>query len=216
MSILYESQGIGYEVFTGQEVEAITQLMVQVFENIGPIRVLGVTAQDLRAFVDFFMPKFIREGLSILARDQATSRLAGVMLNDDLGTPPPGELPDIERMAPCIALYQELELTYLGDRIPAPGTFLHLFGLGVLPEFQGRGIAKTLVELSLSLGVQKGYQVALTESTGPASQQVFHRHGFSDRVVIRYADWTFAGKTVFAEARDHVSCILMDKNLLEP
>jgi ribosomal protein S18 acetylase RimI-like enzyme len=215
MRILYDGQGFRFELFEGQDTEAVTRVMIQAFENIGPIRVVGTTAPDLMVFVNFFIPKFIQEGLSIIALDQATSQVVGVMLNDDLGTPPPGPLPDIERMAPCIALYQELEETYLGGRVPTPGTFLHLFGLGVVPEFQGHGIAKTMVELSLALGIEKGYQVAMVESTGPASQQVFHKHGFSDRVVILYSSWTFGGKTVFAEAVDHVSCILMDKNLLE-
>jgi hypothetical protein len=45
---------------------------------------------------------------------------------------------------------------------------------------------------------------------------VFHKHGFTDRVVILYSSWTFGGKTVFAAAVDHVSCILMDKHLREP
>jgi ribosomal protein S18 acetylase RimI-like enzyme len=69
--------------------------------------------------------------------------------------------------------------------------------LAVDLQFDGKGIAQSLVERCLENGARKGYRRAVTEATGSISQRVFRKLGFEERFRTRYRDFRLrSAKTV--------------------
>jgi hypothetical protein len=55
--------------------------------------------------------------------------------------------------------------------------------------------------------------VAVTEATNKASQHIFRKLGFVERVWRSYRDYRIDGQAVFASIVEHGGPILMDKQL---
>jgi ribosomal protein S18 acetylase RimI-like enzyme len=114
---------------------------------------------------------------------------------------------------PIFDILGQLDAEYRGDRVVPPGDSLHLFLLGVAERVAGRGVAHQLVAACLEHGAQRGYRVAVTEATNKASQHIFRKQGFVERVQRSYQTHRFGGRAVFASIAEHGGPMLMDKSL---
>ena len=60
----------------------------------------------------------------------------------------------------------------------------------------------------------RGIGLAVTEATNKASQHVFRKHGFAERVHRSYSDHRLEGQAFFASIADHGGPILMIRSLM--
>lgn len=215
MTVLREKDGIRYTLVDEKDLDQVTQLVALVFtDGSEPVtRELNVRPDDFARFVRSFFPKFLREGLSIVARDAVTGEVVGAQLNDDMGT----ELPDpdglYEWAEPVMGLLGELDGRYFGDRVVEPRQYAHLFLVAVSPLYRRKRISPQLLELSLAVAAGKGYKKATAEATGLISQHVLRKAGFEPRVEIPYAKFEYNGYRPFQGIKDHPSAVLMDREL---
>ena len=174
---------------------------------------LGLGQEDFKPFVEALLPKFLEEGLSIVARDTITREIVGAELNEGLGLDFPVEPNQFDWVAPVLALATDLYGRYFQGAPPAPGESVHLFMIGVSEWHRGKGIAQQLLGLSLERARSRGYRRAVAEDSGIISKHILRRAGFTSRVEIHYATFEYEGKQTFKNTGDHPSIILMDKDL---
>jgi ribosomal protein S18 acetylase RimI-like enzyme len=202
-------------VFRTPDTAEAVELLAREFSAADPPAVaMELTQADMAAFVSRLCPAAAADGLTIVARLPESDRIAGVLLTDDFGAPPPLDLSGVtDRILPILAMLDGLDEAYRTGRSIAPGRYLHLFMLAVDARFARRGIAQQLVAACLANGRAKGYTHAVTEATGVVSQHVFRKSGFHERQRAAYRDYRHDGRAVFASIRGHDATILMDRPL---
>jgi GNAT superfamily N-acetyltransferase len=215
LNICARIQDVVYGIAETADIEEMADLLANVFSRFEPPAVAsGLSFDEVREIVLQYGWRAPADGLTLLARDQPSGRLIGAMLTDDFATPPPvppDRLP--KKFMPIAALLDELDRQYREHHSVVQGDALHLFMLGVAPDFGGKGIANGLVRLTLDNGKQKGFSRAITEATGNVSQHVFHKQGFVGRFRIAYPDFRFEGRRTFETIVEHQAVLLMERRL---
>ena len=208
---------IEYDVARAPDADEIVRVIAAAFSRFEPLAVaVGLSLEEMEDFLRPLMPAAIDQGLTIVARREGSTELAGALLNDDLASPLPIDPSRINaKYLPIIALLGRLDEQYQAGRTIAPGEYLNLFMLAADERFKGRGIGQGLVKATLDLGSKKGYRTAVTEATASASQHIFRALGFVERFPIVYSDFPYERKAAFASIPDPLSAILMDKSLSE-
>jgi len=216
MILLKQEQDIDYGLMEHADIEEMMNLLATVFSSFDPPAVAaGLSFDEVHKLVKHYAQRAPSEALTVIARSQPSARLIGAMLTDDFASPPPEDLDNLAgNFEPVAALLEELDEQYRKIHRVEPGKFLHLFMLGVAPDFGGRGIARTLVQLTLENGRHKGYERAITEATGNVSQHIFRHQGFVERFRIPYREFIHNGKHVFDTIVDHEAVILLERNLI--
>ncbi|MEM7195122.1 MAG: GNAT family N-acetyltransferase [Pseudomonadota bacterium] len=204
--------GIRYSVCEVSDTDDMCQLFAHSFTQFDPPpRALGVSVAEFEQLVRVVAENSVADGLSILARETNTGRIAGAFLVEDAASPEPQSVENLsEKFAPAFALLKRLGESYWSTRSPARGEYLHLAFLGVEHSFFGRGIAGALVHKALENGRNRGFSMAVTEATNIVSQHIFKKIGFVERAHERYAEFRYEGKAVFSQAEEHVGPMLMD------
>jgi len=211
-----EEQRIEYAVYTTQDADEMARLLGQVFSRLDPPAVaVGLTPSEFEELVRLFCPKAADEGLTIVARHSGTRELLGALLTEDSASAPPDGIDRLSpKFEPIFDILGQLDTEYRGGRAVEPGESLHLFLLGVRESVAGRGVAQHLVSTCLEHGARRGYRHAVTEATNKASQHVFRKLGFAERVRRSYPSHRFAGRNPFASIADQGGPILMDRSLV--
>lgn len=219
MTVFREIQGIRYELYQAADLDETAAVQAEVFTS-GTEPVIGALRATFAQFSNFIHvlgPWIERDGLTIVARDVSSGAMAGSSINLDLATENPPEVKRLEWLAPALALLDGMDQAYLQkccqDIHPRPGEVFHFCWGAVSSRFQGCRIAQTMVEVSLELGVAKKYRTALVEASGLASQHVFRKAGFTDRVEIPYKSYVYQGRRPFASVAEVPSIILLDRPL---
>jgi ribosomal protein S18 acetylase RimI-like enzyme len=212
-----EDSGIRYALCDSADVDEMVRLLGAVFSQFDPPAVaVGLTESEFESFVRLYGARAAADGLTVVARAAETGEMVGALLTEDSASPPPEGLDRVSpKLDPIYDILGQLDADYRRGRALTPGEFLHLFLLGVAPGAGGRGVAQRLVAACLENGRARGYRVAVTEATGSASQHVFRKHGFQERVRRSYRDHRFEGRAPFSGIEGHFGPILMDRGLQE-
>jgi ribosomal protein S18 acetylase RimI-like enzyme len=213
---LMRAGDIEYGLLELPDLAEMTELLATVFSRFDPPAVAaGLSFKELLEIIRGYGKRAPHDGLTMIARCQSSSKLVGAMLTDDFASPPPEDLGYLltSNFAPIVALLEDLDNRYRMVCPAPPGKILHLFMLGVDPDFGGRGIARTLVQLALDNGKRKGYEKAVTEATGNVSQHIFRGTGFVEQFRIPYHGFQFQGEFTFRSIVDHEAIILLERNL---
>lgn len=207
--------GIEYTVCRPEDTDEMGGLLAESFTRHDPPAVaVGLTAEEFEAFVSLWSSAAAADGLTIVARDVATHRLAGALLTDDAAAPPPEGLDGVsEKFDPILDLLGHLDTEYRTDRAIEPGRYLHLFLLGVAEQFTRRKIGQHLVAVCLANGADRGYTTAVTEATNPVSQHIFGQLGFRTRAAGSYRDYRLDGSPTFASISEHGGPMTMDRTI---
>ena len=205
---------VRYEVLQAADVERMIDVIATAFSAGDPPAVaMGLSLAELRVFLKLLAPGAVEDGLTIVART-ADGEVAGALLSDDFGAPPPLDAEQFSpRFLPIFALLDSLDDRYRSGCEITRGEYLHLFMLAVDARFSGRGIAQGLIRACLENGARKGYRWAVTEATGVVSQGVFRKLGFEERCRVGYREFRYEGEAVFASITGPDGVTLMDKAL---
>jgi ribosomal protein S18 acetylase RimI-like enzyme len=206
---------VTYHLYAQADADEMSRLFGEVFAHRDPPAIaVGLTAPEFETFVRLYGPKADAEGLTVVARSSATGEMIGALLAEDSASVPPDGFEQLSpKFNPIFDILGQLEAEYSGGRVRRPGESLHLFLLGVRPDFSGRGIAQRLVAECLAQGGRRGYGVAVTEATNHTSQHVFRKHGFTERVRRSYNDHLFQGHAYFRSIANQGGPMLMDRRV---
>jgi ribosomal protein S18 acetylase RimI-like enzyme len=206
---------INYSVYSEKDAGEMARLLGEVFAHHDPPAVaVGLTPAEFEAFVRLFCAKAAVEGLTTVARSAETGEMVGVLLTEDSsGALPVGMEHLSAKFDPIFDLLGQLDAEYRAGEPARPGECLHLFLLGVAPDYGGQGIAHQLVTRCLAHGASRRFRVAVTEATNTTSQHIFRKQGFVERVRRSYASHRFDGRAYFASITEQGGPMLMERSL---
>ncbi|MBI2806278.1 MAG: hypothetical protein HYX68_14965 [Planctomycetes bacterium] len=217
MNVTREILGIRYELYQATDLVEMAAVQAAAFTS-GAEPVIGAVGASFQQFEDFIKllgPLIERDGLTIVAREIASGAMVGSSIHLDMATENPAEVRELEWFAPALSLLDEMDALYLQQywqgRHPGPGEMFHFCWGAVLPAFQGRHIDQRMVDVSIELGIARNYRTAVVEASGLASQHVFRKRGFAERVEIPYKSYLYRGQRPFASVAEVPSIILLDR-----
>jgi GNAT superfamily N-acetyltransferase len=198
------------------DVDELVALLGEVFtERDPPAVAVGLTACEFEALVELYRARAGTEGLTIVARSEASGEMVGALLAEDSAALfPEGAERLSSKFDPIFDILTELEAEYRRGKIVLPGDALHLFLLGVRRTFAGQKVAQGLVRACIETGVRRGYRVAVTEATNATSHHVFRKMGFVERVRRSYVDHRFKGMPFFESIAEHQGPVLLERRLV--
>ncbi len=206
------SNGIAYKILGPDDVDEMASLLADVFSRHDPLAVaIGLPRAEIEGLIRLSGVTAVSDGLTVVAR-AGSGELVGAMFAGDFVAPPPAAISEVAPgFAPIGDILGGLDEQYRRTHEIRPGSHLHLFMLGVLPAYGGRGIAQSMVRLCLDNGHRRGFSAAVTEATGRVSRGIFRKFGFNELQVAPYRTFTHAGRQVFASIEAQEGTVLMEK-----
>jgi len=222
---LSRRDGVTYRVMNAADAEQAARVLAVSFMRHEPLfTASSVSIDESLQFVNIFMPRMSRNGLSIVAVDDKTNEIVGVCINEDFHDTTEeatavAALP--AKWVPIFKLIDELEHVYkahfdVGSHaLPPKNQHFHWWMGGVHSDYQGRGILGECVRAMLELAAQKGFRAVFAETTGVFSRKTCLKHGFRELMTIPYASWEWRfGEFPFDKSpHPHTHASLMVKQL---
>ncbi|MGB3511492.1 MAG: hypothetical protein WBA93_20095 [Microcoleaceae cyanobacterium] len=211
---MLEENEIVYKILQEKDLEQTINCLVDVFPNAEPISIaLKITPNEFYPFAEMICRKAVAEGLSHIAKDRATSEVAGFIISESLSQDLYAEEDKniSQKFKIAFQFLQELNEQYEMDKKVVNDKIFHVFLLGAREEYKGRKIANKLVENNLKMAAQAEFSKAIVEATGNISQHICRKYGFEDKAFLDYQTYEYRGIKVFEEIKEHKSCILMEK-----
>jgi len=214
MTIPLEKKGIQYEFLTKSFAEEAAVVVTDTFLNYeSVVSSLGVSREDYLSCAKVYCADAAEKGLSLVARDRNSTEVAGFIICEDLVTEwnQDEDAKLLSLTAPALSLVHDLEQKFLLEKNFEKGQCLHIFQVGVLPGFQGKSIATTLIKEAVEVAREKGYSYAAADCTGPVSQRCHQKCGFTHQDSITFQSFDFESRPVFSKLQGE--CVLMVKKL---
>ncbi len=193
------------------EIDEVLRLYAWAFHGREPLmNYLGFSEERMvsiaRALYANRTNDLLEEGLWLIARDMGTAGApAGFIISSDLLTDKPTELPEgmtteeKAKVPPILALMEKLRRPVNERFSLKKGECLHIAALGIVPGYEGLGIATQLLETVLARARGFGYLYAASECTGPASRRCHEKCGFRSLVAVAYAGFLFERERPFGD-----------------
>ncbi|WP_179953182.1 GNAT family N-acetyltransferase [Desulfobotulus mexicanus] len=104
---------------------------------------------------------------------------------------------ETERIMAVSALHEELLYPLHQMAGAGKGAGLHLAAVGVVPEYEGRGIAMLLMQTALAAACSGGFHYVFSECTGIGSRKLHEKCGFEHLKTIAVKDFLLNGEASF-------------------
>lgn len=186
------------------------QMIAQAFVKDDPLaRSQGIKESDFHDFIDRLYDDFEVGGLSRVAIDTSSKRIAAVVLAKAHRFEPSEEGSDA--IAAIITAARNL---YFSGYAPAAGELMHIHFVASAVDYRRRRWVHPLIADCLEAGKGRGYQNAVVETSGIRSRNLFEQHfDFRARVNIEYTSFEWRGSFPFRSIADHGGLTLMSRRL---
>jgi len=161
---------------------------------------------DWVEFMDYWMDHCSTNGISVMAIDEQTHRIAGVFIVRDLSVEPEGFLEkyssDEKTLTPWMQflLHMEEEGHKAMPELEEAGKSVDLWVLGVHPDYRGNRIANNLIKGVLPLVTKAGYKYATIDATSAFTSKAAASHKFEAKYKIDAKDWKWKGEPLYTNA----------------
>jgi len=178
---------------------------------------------DWFEFVGYFMDHCSSNGISVIAVDTDTGRVAGSFIVRDLLWMPAGFMEkytsDEKSLSPLVNFlcYVDEEAMKKMPELGETGKTVDLWMLGVHPDYRGNKIGNYLTKALQPLCKKAGYKYATIEAINPITSEIAKRNNFTSLHVEKVADycsWKCKGEPVSMEEHQGL-CTFWVKNLEE-
>lgn len=193
---------IVYKSFSAEYLDATAALVSHMFLNHEAMTIVQKIPEDLYLdFVKVLLERTLEDGLTKIAVSRDDNQVLGAMINEDLADPPPAVFDNLhESFGPIFDLLENVGGAYFEANPPTPRKYFHMFMLAVHDDYSGRRVGDNLIDHSVAMARELGFETAVVEATGPRSQKLFHQyHDFEPVSEIKYSDYRFQGEAVFAD-----------------
>ena len=203
-----------YKLLTKKDIGATIKCMVKTFLYDEPMtRSLKIPEKEFEHFTKLICGKMAEERLSYICKNSFNEVIA-FCLNEDLITEPLKGIENITpKMKPILNVLEKLDALYLRDRNRKRKVFFHMFMVGALREYRGRGIVQRLITNSIRSAKSKGFCKILTEATSLKSQNLFiKKFGFDELYKLDYKRFAYNKSRVFENIGEKY-CKLLELNI---
>jgi len=137
-----------YEVLTPNDVEETLLCSASAFTKGEPTTTaVGATVEEVHYLMEIICQACVEEGLSVIAKDQKTDQIIGLVICKDFLSHFSQE--GMAKVSPALlsafSIFEKLENDYKAQHPVTRGELFHLFSLAVLEPFRLSNIATQLV-----------------------------------------------------------------------
>lgn len=216
MSNTSSISNIEYCVVKESDTSGVIDLLGRSFCQSSPIEVaLNIKPDEYIKMISKDIKRLIVQNLSVAAFWKGRATPVGVLISSDIATGRPEESqPLLDAYRPVAAYMEKVEQEYAKDKTFIKGEKYYLFMVGVDSSFQGKGIARRLLEKALILARERGFKQAVTVATNNAARFIAQKSGFKEVFTMPYADFMYEGKYPFISIEKQLGATVMEKDLL--
>jgi ribosomal protein S18 acetylase RimI-like enzyme len=209
------NQELNFRLMEETDAEEVLQLLAQSFCTYDPMEaVMGITEAEFIQMARLDLPQIFQDKLSLGLRDEATNKLicASAVLDattkfaDSTGKISP-------KFDPIAAIVNQLHHPYRMTVPNVRGQTAYIYMGAVSPEWQGKGIAKSLFKAIETFVVSRGYQSIFTISTNVGSYIALQKNHYKDISSIAYKEFIYQTEKIFTSIHEHPGLTLMERNL---
>ena len=185
-------------------------MIARAFAGDDPLaRSQAIGEAEFRGLIDRLYDDFVADGLSLVAIDSDSGRVAAVILAETHREAPGEEGSDA--IAAIIASARE---SYFADHDDANGELMHIHFIASNPDYRRQQLVTRLSANCLQQARQRGFRRVMVEASGIRSRKLLEKHlDFKPRVTIPYADYEHRGEYPFRSIAKHGGLTLMDRSL---
>lgn len=172
---------------------------------------------EFRKLVETHCKITLIEKLSIIACNKKSNRVIGFSISEDPKSQRAVHADQFilisKNFIPFFKILESLHRKCFKLNIKQ-GECFHLFLLGVLPEYQGRKIGKTLVQLSEQHAIENKFKHLLIEATSPITKPLCESLNYRNLGNIVYRDYVLDNRKPFAHLLDFEGPYMFIKDLI--
>ncbi|OSQ36018.1 GNAT family N-acetyltransferase [Thalassospira mesophila] len=190
-----------YRPMAVSDLSIVLDLLSATFCNEPLEAIAGISYQDFRDMVSFEITPILSQGFCQVVQNQDGIIIATLIANDVCAerSSATSSCPSCENYLPISAMINSLYQQHVAPLAQRSGQLLYVFIACVSPDYQRRGILKTLIRRSQAQARQNGYLRITTITTSPASQRPIMQLGYEIIGQINYCDFEYQGKRPFSE-----------------
>lgn len=187
----------------GDRLETV-EMMTASFCRFDPVEVaLSVTPEEFRTMIALELAAVPPDDLSLVGRDEKTGRIiAAAIVTDATAEPVDSCGPASVKLAPIADIARTYHDRYFATRRIEPGSHAYIFAIGIHPDRVGGGLGWRIAVEAVRRAVLRGYRAAFSMTTNRASARILQRLGFQVVESVRYQDYRYEGRAVFASISD--------------
>lgn len=176
-----------------------------------------LTTEEFGALVKAYCDVDLTEKLSIVAIDTISKKIIGFAISEDLKGKNGVDAHKYTRLSknfiPFFDVLEKLHEKCFHLNVQE-GECFHLFLLGVLPDYQGKKIGKTLVQLSEAHAKERKFKHIMLEATSPITKPLCEGLNYTNLGNIVYQDYTLDGTKPFSHLTDYDGPYMFLKDLV--
>lgn len=167
-----------------------------------------VSFLDWIEFVEYWMDHCSSNGMSVIAIDEESHRIAGAFIVRDLLMIPEGfdtkYNDDKYPLTPWMNFlwYMDAEATKILPDLGTKGSAVDLWFLGVHPDYRGNKIANDLIKCIIPLVKKAGFKYATIEATSAYTSKAAKFNDFREVYQINACDWLWKGKPHYLYSKE--------------
>jgi histidine decarboxylase len=190
----------GYKLCTlGREhMQSAAELFTKSFCDDEPItKHLGIQYSEYEPFVLAVIQKAVKDGLSVVAVDDA-NRVVACAIGEDIADPFKPNLVLYPKMKPIFAIMEALDEPFFQGKTFKKGKLAHTWIAMVAKDCRGKGLS-TEIDLACTNHIaSKGYDFTYAEFTNDISEKITHHYPIAKKInEIAYANFTYKGQKPF-------------------
>lgn len=189
-----------YNVVTleSEHVKSTIDLFIKTFCNYEPItKHLHITADEYEPYARDMVQKAVKDGLSKVAIDD-NHKVIAFHIAEDLANPFHPVVSKYPKLAPIIALIDQLANPFVQGKVFHKGKIIHAMIAAVDVNYQGHGLSTVIDMAAIESAARKGFEFAYTEFTNEKSEKVAKHFRLSKEFnSIAFATFEYQGKKPF-------------------
>lgn len=202
--MMSDANSLHYSDLTEDDVEEVIAFMAEHFYPREPVSTgLHMTYDDNKEWIHGSVRDWVKSGVSVVARDPITEKVAGTILatiltRDQSNTYEQALMSPKSKVKTLHTVLSVLEAAVdFFSRYQKVDRILELAMITVSEEFSGRGVGRRLVQESENRGQRLGCQLATAQATAVPSQRLLYRLGYESLYTMDYTTFEIAGDRVF-------------------
>lgn len=206
--ILLETSDLIYEILTPADKEESKLIIALAFQDEPLTKTISkqirkVEFADFDVFINFFLEEVCNNGLSALARSKQTGKLVGVCYNMDYNFLDENFLDfyknekQILHNLVCFLHSVSHEVKKINADLDEKKKVIDIWLLAVHPDFRGKKISNKLVDFSVKLIENAGFDYAVCEATSNFTMKIVQALGFECVLKQDVRKWFFEGKCFY-------------------
>ena len=169
----------------------------------------GIKESTFHDLIDRLYDDFCADGLSRIAIDSGSRRIAAVVLAEPHRFEPTDEGSDA-----IAAIISAARDHFFSDYSPVVGELAHIHFVASAADYRRQRWVHRLIADCLAEAKNQGYKEVVVEASGIRSRNLFEKHfDFRARVKIDYASFEWQGNFPFRSIADHFGLTLMSRRL---